>query len=198
MKITLGIVFSALLLLTACSPAGQTPIVQAPTTPYLQPTATTTPVPTPASPGNKIVWNNLQVMMDGLEITQDYVTEYGSTRVPPAGQKFLWVHVLLKNVGQAETTIPGSEHFSILYAGIELKPTYGHRQDHTDYTTLGHVIFPAQELDAWLRFDIPTAAELKDLRFVFLPTSAEVGASPSSPNYPYAENKPTFVWKCEG
>ncbi len=136
-------------------------------------------------------------MMNGLEITQDYVTEYGSTRVPPAGQKFLWVHIRLKNVGRIELDIPGSEHFSILYAGSELKPTYGHRKDYADYTALGPVIFPDQELDAWLRFDIPSAAELKDLRFVFLPTSAQVGVSPSAPSYPYAENKPTYVWKCE-
>lgn len=135
--------------------------------------------------------------LGGIEITQDYVTEYGSTRVPPDGQKFLWVHVLLKNAGQAETAVPGSEHFSILYAGTELKPTYGHRQDYADYTALGQVIFPDQELDGWLRFDIPVAAELKDLQFVFLPTSAEVGVSPSSPSYPYSENKPTYVWKCE-
>jgi hypothetical protein len=144
-----------------------------------------------------IVWQNLQVTMDQLEVTEDYVTEYASTRVPPPGQKFVWVHLRLKNVGNVEINIPASEHFSVLYAATELKPTYGHRKDHTDYTVLGTAIFPGQELDAWLRFDIPVAAELKDLRFVFLPASTQVGVSPSAPSYPYASDKPTYMWKGE-
>jgi len=134
--------------------------------------------------------------MDQLEITQDYMTDYGSTRIPPTGQKFLWVQVRLENTGQIEIDVPISEHFSVLYAGTELKPSYGHRQGYTDYTTLVSVIFPSQKLDGWLRFDIPTAAELNELRFVFLPESSQVGSSFSSPNYPYAEDKPTYVWKC--
>jgi hypothetical protein len=135
--------------------------------------------------------------MDQLEITQDYMTDYGSTRIPPAGQKFLWVHVRLKNTGQVEMDVPLSEHFSVLYAGAELKPSYGHRQGYTDYTILGAVIFPDQTLEGWLRFDIPAAAQLKELRFVFLPESSQVGSSYSSPNYPYSDDKPTYVWNCE-
>ena len=134
--------------------------------------------------------------MDQLEVTQDYITDYGSSRIPTEGNKFLWVHIRLENTGQIELDVPLPEHFSILYAAVELKPTYGHRADYVDYTTLGPVIFPNQELEGWLRFDIPAAAELKDLRFVFLPESSQVGTSFSSPNYPYAEDKPTYVWKC--
>jgi uncharacterized protein DUF4352 len=196
MKTTFGILFIGLIVLAACSSTGQPSAASAtaPASPQLVTTATA--LPTPSSPGNMVVWENLQVTMDRSEVTQDYLTEYGSTRIPPAGQKFLWVHVRLKNVGHIEMDVLGSEHFSVLYAGAELKPTYGHRMDYVDYTALGPVIFPDQELDAWLRFDIPTAAELKDLRFVFLPASAQVGVSPSSPNYPYTEDKPTYVWKC--
>jgi hypothetical protein len=61
---------------------------------------------------------------------------------------------------------------------------------------LDSVIFPDQTVAGWLRFDIPTAAALKDLLFVFLPESSHVGTSFSSPNYPYADDKPTYVWKC--
>ena len=193
MKTITVVLFAGLLLLTACASAGQTTLP----TPSPQPTATEMRVlPTPSAPGDSIVWDDLQVTMDQLEVTQEYVTDFGSTRIPPAGSKFLWVHVQLKNTGQIEMNVPLSENFSILYAATELKPTYGHRADRHDYTVLEPVIFPGQELDGWLRFDIPEAAELKDLRFVFLPESAQVGASYSSPNYPYAENKPTYVWKC--
>ena len=161
------------------------------------PTSTPTPLPTASSPNDSIIWDNLQVAMDQLEITGEYLTDFGSTRSPSAGTKFLWVHVLLKNTGQIEKDVPIYEHYSILYAATEIKPIYGHRQGYAEYTTLASVIFPNQELDGWLRFDIPATAELKDMRFVFLPESAQVGVSYSSPSYPYADDKPTYVWACE-
>ena len=162
------------------------------------PTATKTRViPTPSSPADSILWDNLQVTMDGLEITDEYLTDFGSTRTPPAGKKFLWVHIHLKNTGQIEKDVPIYEHYSILYAATEIKPIYGHRQGYAEYTTLASVIFPNQELDGWLRFDIPATAELKEMLFVFIPESAQVGTSFSSPNYPYSEDKPTYVWDCK-
>ena len=103
----------------------------------------------------------------------------------------------LKNVGESEIALPAPENFSVLYAESEFKPIYGHRQGYADYTDLASTLFLGQELNAWLRFDIPVAADLKDLWFVFLPESSQVGVSPSSPDYPYADNKPTYVWKCE-
>jgi hypothetical protein len=197
MKKTSSILLIGLFVLTACSSTGADATLPATATASLQPTTTEIKVlPTPSSPGDTITWDTLQVTMDQLEVTEDYLTDYGSTRVPPAAQKFLWVHVRLRNAGQIQLDVPAAEHFSVLYAAAELKPTYGHRKDYADYTALGPAIFPNQELDAWLRFDIPATAELKDLRFVFLPESSEVGTSFSSPDYPYAKDKPTYVWKC--
>ena len=132
--------------------------------------------------------------MDQPEVTEVYETDYGSTRVPPRGTKFLWVHIGLRNKGPVETAIPQAENFSVLYASTELKPTYGHRAGYRDYTTLVPVIFPDKAMDGWLRFDIPATAELGELLFVYLPESSQVGASYSSPNYPYANDKPTYVW----
>jgi hypothetical protein len=181
-----------LIVLTACSS-------KATSTPAFPPPTTTVPtvLQTPSSPGDPVTWRNLQVSMDQAEITDSFLNEFGSQRIPSPGEKFLWIHVALENVGTDEVTLPESENFSALYAESEFKPIYGHRLDYADYTSLGSTLFPNQKLDAWLRFDIPDTAELKDLWFVFLPTSAQVGVSPSSPNYPYAENKPTYVWKCE-
>ena len=197
MKITISILFIALFALTACSSTDEAASTAASQTPSPQPTATQIIVlPTPSSPGDRIVWENLQVTMDNVEVSQDYLTDYGSTRIPSPGQKFLWVHIRLKNIGQIQLDVPVAEHFSVLYAATELKPTYGHRQGYADYTVLGQIIFPNQELDAWLRFDIPTTAELNNLRFVFLPGSSQVGTSFSSPEYPYAKDKPTYVWNC--
>jgi hypothetical protein len=109
----------------------------------------------------------------------------------------MWVRVQLKNLGQKEIGTPQSEHFSVLYAAAEFKPTYGHRKGYADYTALDAVLFPSQQVDAWLRFDVPASAELEDLRFVFLPDSSQVGVSFSSPSYPYVANHPTYVWNCE-
>ncbi len=195
MKKASSVLFLGLFIFGACASPGRsspTPVV---VTASPQPSVTPTALPTPASPGDTIVWQSLQVTMDRLEVTEDYVTEYDSTRFPPAGDKLLWVHLRLKNLGQKELSVPGSGNFSVLYAATELKPTYGHRKDYPDYTALGPLIFPGQELDGWLRFDIPTAATVDELRFVFLPLSAQVGVSPSSPSYPYSQNKPAYVWE---
>lgn len=199
MRKTSSILFTLPLILSACFSAGPSasPSAAVTATATQQPAATATIVlPTPSSPGATITWKNLQVTLGDLGITDEYETEYGSKRIPPAGQKFLWVEVHLKNTGQIELQVPAVEHFSVLYAGTELKPAYGHRKDFADYTSLGPILFPDHAVDAWLRFDIPLNAELPDLRFVFLPESAQVGTSFDSPEYPYSRDKPTFVWNC--
>jgi hypothetical protein len=178
-------------ILVACSPASTSTIV------IPLPTTTMTPVlPTPSSPSDPVIWRDLKVIFDQAEITDSFTNEFSSQRVPSTRQKFLWIHVSLENVGKDEILLPKPENFSVLYAESEFKPVYGHRQGYADYTDVGTTLFPDQKLDAWLRFDIPDAADLNELWFVFLPTSTQVGVSPSSPNYPYAENKPAFVWKC--
>lgn len=195
MKKTSFLLFSSLLglfILTACSTA--TPVAVT-STPLSTPTEVKI-LPTPSSPGNSILWRGLQVTMTQTEINDSFITEFGSQRVPSPGLQFLWVHVQLKNTGEKDIDLPLPEHFSALFAASELKPTYGHRKDYADYTALGPVIFPDQEVEAWLRFDIPSTAELKDLRFVFLPESLGVGTSFSSPIYPYSDDHPTFVWNC--
>jgi hypothetical protein len=198
MQKTPGILLIGLFILTACSSAGESSATPASATVSPQPTTTELKVlPTPSSPGDSVTWRDLQVSMDQAEITDSFITEFGSQRTPSSGQKFLWIHVTLRNTGKSEVALPAPENFSVLYAESEFKPTYGHRQSYADYTALGSTLFPGQELDAWLRFDISVTADLKDLWFVFLPESSQVGVSPSSPNYPYADNQPTYVWKCE-
>ena len=186
------VILFGLFIFTACSTAE--PVV---TTLPPQPTSTAVRVlPTSSTPGDSILWRELQVTMNQVEITEDFVTKFDSIRKPSLGDKFLWVHVSLKNVGDAEIVTPLPIHFGALYATSEFKPTYGHRKDHADYTSLDSLLFPDQEVQAWLRFDIPASAELQDLRFIFLPESSHVGVSFSSPYYPYPEDHPIFVWNC--
>jgi len=186
-------VLLCLIFLTACTSTGESMPATVTATPQA---AEVTAPPMPSASGDSITWRDLQVTMSQTELTWDFINEYGSQRIPSAGTKFMWVRVQLKNWGEKEIDTPNPEHFSVLYAAAEFKPTYGHRQDYADYTALDDVLFPSQQVDTWLRFDVPASAELEDLRFVFLPDSSQVGVSFSSPNYPYAEGKPTFVWNC--
>jgi hypothetical protein len=192
-----GILLFGLFILAACASRDESSTLPAVATASLQPAPTRiTVLPTPSSPGDLVIWRDLQVSMIQAEITDGFINEFGSQRLPSPGKKFLWVHVALETIGEDEIALPESENFSVLYADSEFKPIYGHRQGYADYTTLGSSFFPGQTLEGWLRFDIPDGANLRDLWFVFVPGSAQVGASPSSPNYPYADGKATFVWRC--
>src|SRR5258706_16373241 len=107
-----GILFVGLLVLTACFSAP--PAIA---TPVPQPTATAIKVlPTPSIPGDSIRWGDLQVTMVQTEITEYFITEYGSTRMPSPGMKFMWVHIQLKYVGQNQIDSTFPERFSVLYA----------------------------------------------------------------------------------
>ena len=147
------------------------------------------------SPGQRVVYDDLQVAMSEAEITTSYLTEYGSTREPPAGKKFLWIHIILQNIGQNERNLPAPEHFSVLYGTTEFKPTYGHRKDYADYMALTTGMVQGQDVNAWLRFDIPADVELKDLWFAFLPESSQVSVGFSSSEYPWGDH-PIYLWTC--
>jgi hypothetical protein len=151
---------------------------------------------TPAALGESILWRGLRLAADRTELTGSFTTEFGSQRLPSAGQKFLWAHLVLEAAGEAEIERPGAAHFSVLYAESEFKPIYGHRQGYPDYTDLDTSLFPGQKMDGWLRFDIPESARLPDLMVVFLPESLHVAVSPDSPGYPWSDRFATFVWLC--
>lgn len=133
--------------------------------------------------------------MTRAEITSSYLNEYGSNREPSAGMELLWIQVRLKNASQEKLDLPAPEHFSVLNGEIEFKPIYGHRQEHTDYLTLTTGLGGGQELEAWLRFDIPADLDLNDLTFAFLPESSQVSVGFSSSDYAWADN-PIYLWTC--
>jgi hypothetical protein len=146
--------------------------------------------PTPASPGQTVSYDGLQVTIDHAELSTDYLTEYGSRREPPADKKFLWVQVALKNSGAQAHNLPDTQHFSVLYGDSEFKPTYGHRQAYADYTVLDAVVYPGQSLVAWLRFDVPVVAKLTGLQFAYLPKSSRV----TYLHYDWRD-QPVFLWR---
>jgi hypothetical protein len=176
--------------LAACYPA------PAPVQAYPPTQAVNQTLPTAVPSGKEVAYADFRVTMVQAETTTSYITEYGSRRDASVGIEFLWVHVQLKNVGQVERGLPAIEHFSVLYGTSEFKPGYGHRQGGTDYTTLKSVIYQGQQVDAWLRFDVPAGAKLKDLQFAFLPESFQVSTSFAPTEYPWADH-PIYLWRCE-
>ena len=198
MKKMWTLLFSSLCGLLICAACGSvsTPTIPAPV-PSASPQLTVEykSLPTTVSPGQMVIYDDLQVALSQAEITTSYLTEYGSTREPPAGKKFLWIHINLTNIGQQEHDIPAPEHFSVLNGSTEFKSTYGHRKDYADYMDLTTVMVQGQEVDAWLRFDIPAALELKDLWFVFLPESSQVSVGFTSGDYPWGDH-PIYLWTC--
>ena len=134
--------------------------------------------------------------MSQAEITSGYLTEYDSRRDPTLGGKFLWIEVQLENSGPDEQVLPAPEHFSVLYGTSEFKPSYGHRKDYPDYTALKPGLFQGQAVNAWLRFDLPAAAELSELQFAFLPESVQINYSFPSNGYTWADH-PMYFWRCQ-
>jgi hypothetical protein len=182
-------------IITACN-SSSAPLIAAPSpSASPQPAEEIKSLPTPVSPGQMVVYNDLQVAMMPAEITTSYLTEFGSTREPPVGYKFLWIHIILKNIGQGARDLPAPEHFSVINGATEFKSTYGRRQDYVDYLALPAIMVQGQVVDAWLRFDIPTVLELKDLLFAFLPESLQVSVGFSPTDYPSGDH-PIYLWIC--
>lgn len=180
-----------LLIIAACNAVNE-PVIS---TPDLIVTSENKILPTPVSPGQMVVYDGLQMVMSEAEITESYQTEYGTNREPPAGKRIIWIHIQLKNSSQGEINLPVSEHFSVLNGTTEFKATYGHRKEYLDYMALNATMVQRQELDAWLRFDIPAALELKDLLFAFLPESSQVSFGFSTSDYPWGDH-PIYLWNC--
>ncbi len=152
-------------------------------------------LPTPVPSGQTVTYNEFQLTMKQAEITAGYLTDFGSTREPTVGSEFLWIHITFKNIGMAEQRLPTADHFSLLLDTVEFKPTYGHRLEHTDYTVLSDPLAAGEEVDAWLRFDIPAGTGLPELTFAFLPESTQVSFGFSSADYSWADH-PIYLWTC--
>ncbi len=199
MKKNLILLFTLLLSACAASPAGSTQV------PSVTPTrgqgvvallSTPRPAPTPIPFGETVIYEGLSIRVEQAELNEEYETEFGTMREAPEGRKFLWIQLLLETVENIEAPLPDADHFSALYGTIEFKPTYGHRDRYTDYTSLPDTLFPDNPRQAWLRFDIPLEAEPADLRFAFLPDSTWVSFSKSASGASYYDH-PVYLWKLE-
>ena len=199
MKITMRLVSYSLfwvLVLSACNSAGQTAVQTVVYSTSAPDPTQVRSLPTPILPKQVIAYKDLRVAMIQSEVTTDYLTEYGSRRGSTSGSKFLWIEVQLENSGTGEQNLPAPEHFSVVYGTSEFKPGYGHRKDYPDYLALKPNLFQGQKVAAWLRFEIPVAAELPEIQFVFLPESVQINYSFPSNGYTWADH-PMYFWRCQ-
>lgn len=167
-----------------------------PPTPTLIPTAIPVPtaqLPTPLPFGSSIVNQEITVLVDKLEVSGPYTTDFNTRRDPPVGKKIAWVHIQIINPGESTLKTPGAEHFSILYGGNEIKSTYGHRQDYPEFTDLSANLFPGQALTGWLRFDIPTEATLENITLSFYPNNKHLPALTNGDASVWAD-QPIYIW----
>lgn len=158
--------------------------------------ATPKPLPTAASLGEAVTFEDLTIQIGGVELNDQYKTRFGPVRDATPGVKFLWVQVLVENNGQAVKDLPAEDHFSVLHAGREYKPTYGHRDGFPDYTSLGGAVLPGSPLDGWLRFDIQEETGLDDLQFAFLPESTRITYTRTQSGSSIFDH-PVFLWRLE-
>lgn len=189
--------FFLLIFLAACAPENSvlvTPAAQTRAPGATALLATAKSLPTPAPFGHEISHNGLAMRIQTAELNASYSTEYGTTRDAPSGNLFLWVQLSLKSTDTEGTKLPEMEHFSALFAGEEFKPTYGHREDCPDYTSLTGLLFPGSPETACLRFDLPESAGLAQIQFAFLPETTKVTVLRTDHEASYYDH-PIFLWR---
>lgn len=128
--------------------------------------------PTYSVLGESITFDDFVITVDIFEFSDSYETYYQTTRNPPEGGKFAWVHIKVQNLGQTAEYAPSTTDFKLIYFDDEIYAEVGDRRDYPDYTggvLIGDKIFPEVVNEGWLRFTVPLAAETTDLKIFFNP-----------------------------
>lgn len=118
-------------------------------------------------------FDEFEVVVDGYEFSGEYETEFTSNIEPPEGAKFVWIHIRVRNLGEtAEYSLSQITDLKLAYLDEELTSKRGNREGYPDYAGgifTGEKLYPGVELDGWLRFTVPVAAQEEDLEFVLKP-----------------------------
>jgi hypothetical protein len=189
MKVYAAILLFAILLLSipACTPNLPATQINAPSpTPYLA-------TPTPLALNQTAVYQGLEVTMLSSELTGEYPSSNGPSRVPPEDRLYAWVQLRLTNTTDQGYTLPDPLRFSLLYFNAEIKPSYGHRLDHPDYFDLESTLFPAQPVEAWLRYEVNSETRPGELALVFHPESNNVSFETLNAPLSWAQH-PILLW----
>jgi len=146
-------------------PSSEQPIL------LVQASATLQPIPQPI--GSEMRHEDFAVTLLEYEFSGSYRGEYDVDEEPPEGAKFLWVHILVRNVGQNAGDSPSPSDFSLIHLGEQIGRGFslGKGPGYEQYD--GGEIFPGVSREGWLRFTLPKAAEPRQIVVVWEPFLAE-------------------------
>lgn len=127
--------------------------------------ATRSPLPV----GSEVTHEDFTVALVEYEFSAAYKDEYDIPETPPEGAKFLWIHIVVRNIGQNAAISPSSSDFSVVYLReqIDVDFVFASRAGYDEYD--GGQLFPGVVREGWLRFTLPRAAEPSQLTVVFKP-----------------------------
>ena len=122
--------------------------------------------------GESTRFSNFEVTVVAFEFSDSYITKYQSTKYPPIGAKFAWIHIKVQNLGNTAERAPKPFEFKLIYQDDKIHGEGGSREGHPDYTSeflTGEEVYPGIVHEGWLRFTVPSAAKRIDVEVLFEP-----------------------------
>ncbi|WP_322798555.1 hypothetical protein [Thermoflexus sp.] len=131
LKIRGGIVVGVLALIGLCAVcslavsfglfAGLIGSLQTPTPVGIIPPAVGTPTPSTNPMGTSVRVDSLRITPLEYRFGEAYRTRWGSRGEPPAGAKFLWVRIMVENMGENAVEAPFPSAFLIRHKGVDIR-----------------------------------------------------------------------------
>ena len=123
----------------------------------------------PAAIGQSIRRGDLLIAPRTYRLTGAYRSELGVEERPPAGAGFLWVLIVVENIGERVVDAPTVWDFYILHKGVQLQADSVFFEPPAMAAYRGGRAYPGGQEAGWLRFTVPARARPEDLLLVLRP-----------------------------
>jgi len=130
-------------------------------------TSTAAPRKAEAVLGQGVRYGELLITPVEYRFLEKYHNRRGSSVEPPRGARFLWVRIVVENVGGYPAWTPLYHEFRIIY-----RNEYAYDANfYTDNPQMPRLpweqIYPGAQVEGWLMFIVPQAGRPEDFRLVF-------------------------------
>jgi hypothetical protein len=137
------------------------------------PTGTSSPTAMPRKAesvlGQGVRYGELLITPAEYRFLEKYRNSWGSTVEPPRGARFLWVRIVVENVGGYPAETPLYHQFQIIYRN-EYFYDASHYSDNPQMPNLPwERIYPGARVEGWLMFTVPAWVQPEDLLLVLRP-----------------------------
>jgi hypothetical protein len=182
-KITAAIAIGLLILLGLCLCGslfwlfgGRAPTVtptpsRAASTSSRNPTGTPSPTATSRKAesvlGQGVRYGELLVTPAEYRFLEKYRNSWGSTVEPPRGARFLWVRIVVENVGGYPAETPLYHQFQIIYRNEYFYDASRYNDNPQMPDLPWERIYPGARVEGWLMFTVPKQAGPEDFKLVF-------------------------------